>query len=326
MDSKVQLRLSWIKLYKQLNHAGKVCEHYGISRFTLRKWYKRYNLLGEEGLYDLSSIPKNFPLQKRNEIDENLIIDLRKERNLGVRRIQSELKRLHNISFSTATIHKVLKKYAVAPLRLKRHYRKQVKRYSCKVPGERVQMDVCKIANGLYQYTAIDDCTRYKALALYTRRTATNTLDFLDQVLIRIPFPIQQIQTDRGQEFFAYVVQEYLKEHKIKFRPIKPLSPYLNGKVERTQKTDLDEFYSSVDPKDQELRSKLIAWEEYYNKQRAHGSLHGKTPWEKYKSLENTIPSIKEIQDNYDASKEPFAIQNYKHDQLFKVLAKQKVN
>ncbi len=43
---------------------------------------------------------------------------------------------------------------------------------NCKVPGERVQMDVCKIANNLYQYTAIDDCTRYKALALYNRRTA----------------------------------------------------------------------------------------------------------------------------------------------------------
>ncbi|MDR0774736.1 MAG: helix-turn-helix domain-containing protein, partial [Rickettsia sp.] len=42
MDAKIKLRLSWIKLYKQLEHAGKVCEHYGISRFTLRKWYKRY--------------------------------------------------------------------------------------------------------------------------------------------------------------------------------------------------------------------------------------------------------------------------------------------
>jgi hypothetical protein len=40
------------------------------------------------------------------------------------------------------------------------------KKYNCKVPGERVQMDVCKIANKLYQFTAIDDCTRYKVIAL----------------------------------------------------------------------------------------------------------------------------------------------------------------
>lgn len=60
-----------------------------------------------------------------------------------------------------STIHKVLKKHTLGSLRIKRHYRKQVKRYSCKVPGERIQMDVCKIANRLYQYTAIDDRTRY---------------------------------------------------------------------------------------------------------------------------------------------------------------------
>lgn len=115
-------------------------------------------------------------------------------------------------------------------------------------------------------------------------------------------FPIQRIQTDRGQKFFAYAVQEYLKKEKIKFRPIKSLSPYLNKKVERTQRTDLDEFYSSID----------------------HSSLHGNTPWEKYKALEKTIPSKKEIQDQYDTSKELFAIQNYKYDQELRTINKQK--
>ena len=48
--------------------------------------------------------------------NEQLILQLRKERKLEARRIHSELKRLHNISFSTATIHKVLKKHKVDPL------------------------------------------------------------------------------------------------------------------------------------------------------------------------------------------------------------------
>jgi transposase-like protein len=51
-------------------------------------------------------------------------------------------------------------------------------------------MDTCKIAPGLYQYTAIDDCTRYRVLGLYHRRTAANTLRFLDRVLEQMPFPI----------------------------------------------------------------------------------------------------------------------------------------
>jgi putative transposase len=52
-------------------------------------------------------------------------------------------------------------------------------------------MDTCKIAPGLYQYTAIDDCSRYPVLEVYMRRTAQNTLDFLEKVIGEIPFPIQ---------------------------------------------------------------------------------------------------------------------------------------
>ena len=42
MNNDIELKLSWIRLYQKLNHAGKVCDHFGISRFTLRKWLKRY--------------------------------------------------------------------------------------------------------------------------------------------------------------------------------------------------------------------------------------------------------------------------------------------
>jgi len=204
MNTKVKLRLKWIKLYQKSGNAGQVCNHYGISRFTLRKWIKRYEVQGEDGLISLSSKPKSSPLQKRNHINEQLILQLRKERKLGARRLQSELKRLHDIALSLSTIHKVLKQHGIGFLSLKRHYRKKVKRYNCKYPGECIQMDVCKIVSNLYQYTAIDDCTRYKVIALYTRRTADNTIDFLHQVKARMPFGLERIQADRGREFFAY--------------------------------------------------------------------------------------------------------------------------
>ena len=207
MDRLQKTRLGWIELYKEIENAGVVCRRCGISRPTLRKWLGRYEKDGIDGLKELSRAPHRSE-RKVTEEHEQLILALRRERKLGVRRVQSEIKRLHVISLSLATIHKIFKKNNILYLQKKRHYRKQVKRYNCKLPGERVQMDVCKIANNLYQYTAIDDCTRYKVLALYKRRTAANTLDFLDQVMDRMPFPIQRVQTDRGQEFFAYEVQE----------------------------------------------------------------------------------------------------------------------
>jgi transposase InsO family protein len=102
-------------------------------------------------------------------------------------------------------------------------------------------METCKIAPGVYQYTAVDDCSRYRVLGVFSRRTAAITLIFLDQVFEEMPFPIQRFQTNRGREFIAVKVQKKMMENGIKFRPNKPGSPHLNGKVERSQRTDKDE-------------------------------------------------------------------------------------
>jgi transposase InsO family protein len=311
MDKNQKTRLGWIQLYQTSKDAGYVCRRCGISRPTLRKWLKRYNENGLEGLSNKSCKPINSPSKKIFDQEESLILDLRNSRKLGVRRMQSELLRLHNISLSLASIHKVLKRNNIPYLQKKRYYRKQAKRYSCKVPGERVQIDVCKIANGLYQYTAIDDCTRFRVLELYSRRTAANTLDFLEQMLERFPFPIQRIQTDRGKEFFAYKVQQRFMDWHIKFRPIKPASPHLNGKVERSQRTDLDEFYSTVDIKCSELKTKLLEWEFYYNWHRSHSSLSGKTPIEKYCELINQTPIWEDVENGYNPANERIKEQNY---------------
>jgi hypothetical protein len=62
-------------------------------------------------------------------------------------------------------------------------------RYSRPIPGERVQINTCKIEANLYQYTAIGDCTRYIVLKIYKKRTAGNTLNFLEKVIEERPFP-----------------------------------------------------------------------------------------------------------------------------------------
>jgi transposase InsO family protein len=159
-------------------------------------------------------------------------------------------------------------------------------------------------------------------LSLYKRRTAENTLLFLDEVMDRMPFPIQRIQTDRGQEFFAYEVQQRLKEYGIKFRPIKPASPHLNGKVERSQRTDLDEFYSSIDLKRPDLIEELGYWEHYYNWDRPHSSLGGKTPNEKYAELMFQTPLHEEVSKKYDPAKERMIPHAYNINYLAKMLKK----
>ncbi len=121
MDKLQKTRLGWIKLYNEIKDAGIVCRRCGISRPTLRKWLRRYKESGEEGLKEQSRRPHNSP-KRIPEQQKELILSLRNERKLGVRRVQSEIKRLYDISLSLATIHKIFKQNNVLYLQKKRHY------------------------------------------------------------------------------------------------------------------------------------------------------------------------------------------------------------
>ena len=89
-----------------------------------------------------------------------MILSLRTERKLGARRIQHELRRHHDLCLSLDSIHKVLVTNQVLPL-VRPARRKSRHQYARLIPGDRVQLDTCKIAPGCYQYTAVDDCTLY---------------------------------------------------------------------------------------------------------------------------------------------------------------------
>ncbi len=109
----------------------------------------------------------------------------------------------------------------------------------------------------------------------------------------------------------ALAVQNRLRELAIKFRPIKPRSPHLNGKVERTQKTDLEEFYSLVNLKSLELSQQLQQWQDYYNRQRRHCSLHNQTPWQKWQRLAASTPTWEQGRAAYGPSKERIRCSDY---------------
>jgi transposase InsO family protein len=313
MEQKVKMRLGWVQMYQQTKNAGFVCRRCGISRPTLRKWIRRYQEFGLEGLVDQSRRPKTCQPKKVFQQQKQWILELRQTRKLGARRLENELERLYGLSLSTATIHKVLKEAGAKPLKKTRRTRKGKRRYQKDIPGERVQMDVCKIAPKLYQSTAIDDCTRLKVIRLYPNKQAVSTLDFLDQVVSEFPFPIQRIQTDRGEEFMAHKVQHRLMSLKIKYRPTKPRSPHLNGKVERSQRTDLDEFYDLVDLRAANLSEQLQQGQDYYNRHRKHSSIN-QTPWSKWESLNAQTPTLEEVQRLYGLKKERLRDADYRAD------------
>ena len=294
-DKKIQARKKWLALYKETGSVSITCRRCGIARSTLYRWIKRYKLTGFPGLSDKSQRPHKFGNQKTTDDLEKTVLKIREKYNWGSQRISNHLNRTHGISISSMTIWRILKRHGSPPL--KKLKKSKFKRYSRPVPGDRVQIDVTKIKSAAYQFTAIDDCTRLKVIRIYDRKTAANSIKFLHELLDDFGFPIQRIQTDWGTEFYNYSFQEELHEHFIKFRPIRPRSPYLNGKVERTQQTDKTEFWATIDVKNigVDLNELAKSWQVFYNKKRPHSSLKGKTPWQKYQSLKHKIPIQPEV-------------------------------
>lgn len=304
-------RLAWVAAYRQIGDAGAVCRRFGISRPTLRKWLRRFDEDGEAGLSGLSRKPHTSPAKKVSAETEKLILALRRERCLGVRRIRAELRRLHGVRLSPPVIHKVLLRHDLNVLPHRKRVRHKPKRYSRPVPGDRVQMDVCKIRPGLYQFTAIDDCSRYLVVGLARRPSAAAALAFLDQVLDEAPFAIQRIQTDRGAEFFAEKVQRRLMAETIKFRPLPPRSPHLNGKVERAQRTVLEEFWTAVDARAPEVGRQLAEWVHHYNWDRSHEALGGLCPIDRVCERIDKTPLWGDVDAAYDEARERLQVREY---------------
>ena len=101
-------RLGWIKLYEEIGDAGVVCRRCGISRPTLRKWWRRYQAQGAAGLEERSRRPHSSPGRKVLEREEGLVLQLRRERELGIEMLRNELARRHGLELALDTIHKVL--------------------------------------------------------------------------------------------------------------------------------------------------------------------------------------------------------------------------
>lgn len=225
---KQKQTLNWVQTYQKLGSVTQAALRCGIARSTLYLWIKRYEKGELAEMSDKSHRPKRLAHQKVDARAEKLILKTRAEKRWGALRISNFLRRKYKLRISAMTVHRYLKKHQVPPCK-KRGSKKTYKRYNRPIPGDRVQIDVTKICPGAYQFTAIDDCTRLRVLRIYPRKTAACSIEFLHEILDSLPFPIQRIQSDWGTEFFNYSFQEELPEHYIKFRPIKPLSPHLNG-------------------------------------------------------------------------------------------------
>ena len=286
LDPRAKQRLRWIEHYENVTkQVAPTCRYFGISRGTFYIWYHRYLSLGIEGLKSKSSRPHKIKRWIPQDVREK-ILDLRLQRKYGPIRMSSYIKQKYKWFVSARTIWRLYKEYGLNKLKYKKNWQRYPQSYSKPIPGDRLQIDVKfidrlgKDQKRYYQFTAIDDCTRYRVLRIYDHNTVSNASDFINQVKEALPFAIKQVQTDNGSEF-SEQFSWHLQDLGISHRKTKVCTPEENGKVERSHKTDQAEFYGINQFVSIQHCIKLLkAWEREYNEKRPHMALKGKTPKE----------------------------------------------
>jgi transposase InsO family protein len=291
-ELRVRLKLVILEL---ANHFGvtKACREFDVPRSTFYRWKQKYDIEGQSGLYRERPVASSHPRKTSPEVVEK-ILAIRAEYQVGALRIMYYLDRYHGIKISESTVTRVLRAHGLRRLPKTAPRRAlHTKRYAKTVPGHHVQVDVkflqLKDSRGKtvkrYQYTAIDDATRIRALQIFPKHNQECAIQFMDYVVNKFPFRISTVRTDRGHEFRARF-HWHVEDQGMRLVYIKPQTPQLIGKVERSHRKDQTEFYQLLTYTDDiDLNAKLQAWENFYNYDRPHLSLNGKTPYEVMKFL-----------------------------------------
>ncbi len=237
---------------------------YNKSRSYIYFWLKRYD--GTiDSLRAQSRRPHSHPNQHTPE-EIKLIRDMRRRNpKLGLVELWHRLRK-RGYKRCVESLYRTMRKLGMYPAaKAKTGY--HPKPYEQMThPGERVQIDVkvvprrC-IANPelrLYQYTAIDECSRVRMLGAYPEQSTFSSADFLRKIVkkyARIGIKVECIQTDNGFEFtnrfsnskrdLPTLFEQTAAELGIRHKLIRPYTPRHNGKVERSHREDQKRFYNS---------------------------------------------------------------------------------
>lgn len=315
-DREIRQKLELILLGLRLGDVSEACARRGYSRKFYYKWLGRlkranWNL---NALRERSRRPRRSPGRISRELEQR--IRFYQRRGYGARMTKAMLKR-EGYVVSTATICHVFNRRRRFTRKKKRALNPHRKRYELTVPGQRLQLDVKYVpefveGKRVYNYVAIDECTRWRFAYAYPELNEHQTTDFLEKLSRNCPFPIHTIQTDNGFEFTfklnpiaqarEHLMDTWCRENGIRHRLIPPGAKELNGKVERSHRIDEQYFYYRA-PTDtlENFNRQQTRWLEFYNAKRLHGGLGYQTPNEK---LLERLQALKTANADFDSELE----------------------
>jgi transposase len=280
----------------QCGNVSQACREFGVSRKTYYKWQRRLQEAhgDQRALRDRSRRPHSHPRQA-SPAQARLICRYYRRRRWRKHliRLWWHLKCQHGLTLSLTGVYRVLKRAGL--LSPQRRRKRKPKPYEAMSrPGERLQIDVKhtglrdRWGRQLYQYTACDEYSRWRLLQFYQEVSPASSVDFFARLQQAFPFPIECVQTDHGTEFtydfmpqvtVAHPFTEHLENQGVRHKLIRIATPWHNGKVERSHRTDEEEFYRLFQLRTiPEAHRRLGHWNRRYNTDRPHGGIGWQTP------------------------------------------------
>jgi transposase InsO family protein len=279
-----------------------VAAEMGISRPTAYKWWRRWLAEGLAGLVDRSSRPHTSPRRAAAEI-EAAVLRLRQELKLGPARIGARL------GVATSTVHRILVRLGLNRLAwMDRPTGRIIRRYERERPGELVHVDIKKLGRipdgggwkalgrqagkknnhghgasrtGFgFIHSAVDDHSRLaysEVLGDERKETAAAFWCRAVEWFAAHGIEVGEVLTDNGACYRSGLFAEALGD--AIHRRTQPYRPQTNGKVERFNRTLLEEWaYVRPYPSEAERVAAFGDFLHLYNHHRCHTALGGKPP------------------------------------------------
>ena len=272
--NEIEARKRLVQTYLETGSIAETARQWHTSRQVVRKWVRRYQQEGEMGLRSRSRRPHTMP-RRTDPALEAKVIALRRRYGYGRKRL-SYLLRQEGIDLSEHTIRHILRRGLPRAARQRRPRRRVVYpahwAWEQEEPFRLFQVDTKDIADKgtlgtkrithlfrahlpRYQWTALEGRSRLRFLAYSHELNRTNGLAFLILLLMWLrAFGVEgevELQTDWGQEFGGDH-PEHVRQLSEQF--LQPLGGKLcrypkgrkgyNGRVERSHRTDDEEFYA----------------------------------------------------------------------------------
>lgn len=282
----------------------RAAERFQVCVTTASRWANRYRELGEAGMGDRSSRPARSP-RRTPKRRERRIIALRINRRWGPARIG------YLLGVHPSTVHRVLSRYGLAKLTwLDRATGRNIRRYEHSSPGDLVHVDIKKLgripdggghrvmdrgagkrnktgtaANRrpgyAYLHNAVDDHSRLaytEILEDEKKDTAAGFWERANAFFASCGITVKRVLTDNGACYCSRAFAAALSPG-IKHKRTRPYRPQTNGKVERYNRTLLEEWaYAKPYRSEAERVAAFAGWLHGYNFHRGHTSLKGQPP------------------------------------------------